>query len=406
MNTVVIGEELIRYASVSADAPWRLLECQRGAWGTRAAAHAKGELAGKLMDHDYQVFLTDPALTQEVARNIAELCNRTGAMQLSFDGLEGNWSTGMGQYGRTLFTMAWYDALSPELRGRIINDASNPGHFNWHIYTRMNWGEPWYAGFRDSQTLYRFKNQLYFERNLMPHMLGWFSVGPATSVEDVEWLLARAAGFDAGFALVTDVDIEQRNGRAGALLDTVRQWETARMSGAFPEAVKADLQDIGKEFHLAAAGEHAWRLYPAHVVREKCRPPEQPGALTVTPIRFDNPYGAQPLGWVLHSTGKSEVTKVALEIDGREALATPVSLAPGMVLRYDGGDAATLFDASWHRQGSISVLAAASRLASGASTVRVGYGSRGDDPGLAIELRTLGPSMSLTARREKRSAKN
>ncbi len=168
MNTVVIAEELIRYSAVSARAPWQLLDCERGAWGTRAAAHVGGQAVGRLLDHDYKVFLGDADLSREIARNVASLFNDSGSLQLSFDGLEGNWSTGQGQYGCALFTKAWYDALAPELRGRVINDASGPGHFSWHIYTRMNWGEPWYAGFRESQTLYRFKNQFYFERNLMP----------------------------------------------------------------------------------------------------------------------------------------------------------------------------------------------------------------------------------------------
>jgi hypothetical protein len=408
MNGVVVGEELIKYASVSTEAPWRLLGCERGAWGTRAAAHAKGELAGKLMDHDYRVFLTDAALTQEVARRIAELCNRTGVMQLSFDGLEGAWSTGMGQYGRTLFTMAWYDALSPEMQGHVINDASNPGHFNWHVYTRMNWGEPWYAGFRESQTQYRLKNQLYFSRNLMPRMLGWFSLGPATSVEDAEWLLARAAGFDAGFALVTDVDIEARNGRADALLNAVRQWETARMSGAFPEAVKTALQDVRQEFHLEAAGEDgkSWRLYPVHVARGKGGPPERPGELAFTSLPFENPYAAQPLGWVLHNTGKGDLTGLAVELNGQAVLAASVSLAPGMILRYEGGAEATLYDASWHKQRSFPVSAAAARVGTGAAAVRVGCRAAGDrsgatpGAGLAIELRTLGPATRLRARRK------
>jgi len=39
----------------------------------------------------------------------------------------------------------------------------------------------------------------------MPHMLGWFALRPDTSIEDAEWLLARAAGFDAGFALATSL---------------------------------------------------------------------------------------------------------------------------------------------------------------------------------------------------------
>lgn len=142
LRTVVIGDELIRYHGVSPEAPWRLLDCTRGAWGTQTTAHDRGAAVGMLLDHPYQVFLTDASLAQEVARTIAALCNHTGALQISFDGLEGNWSTGYGQYGRTLFTTAWYEALSSELRGHIINDASNPGHYNWHVATRMNWENP------------------------------------------------------------------------------------------------------------------------------------------------------------------------------------------------------------------------------------------------------------------------
>jgi len=275
LNTVVLGDELVKYGSVSAQAPWRLLDCKRGSFGTRAMPHPTGTSVGKLMDHAYHVFLTDADLAREVARNIARLCNETGARQLSFDGLEGNWSTGMGQYGRALFTKAWYDALSPDEQGQVINDASNPGHFNWHIYTRMNWGEPWGAGFRKGQTLYRFKNQLYFERNLMPHMLGWFALSGETTVADAEWLLARAAGFDAGFALATSLastaqlaadpssaEALQKYGATPAILEAIRQWETARMAGAFPESTKADLRDNTKEFHLEPAGAGQWNLYP------------------------------------------------------------------------------------------------------------------------------------------------
>jgi hypothetical protein len=269
MSTVVIDEELIRYERVSAEAPWRLLQCQRGAWSTLASAHHKSESVSKLMDHDYKVFLTDAVLGQEVARTIAAFCNHTDAKQLSFDGLEGNWSTGMGQYGCVLFTKAWYDALKPALRGRIINDASNAHHFSWHIVTRYNWGEPWYAGFRQSQTLYRLKNQLYFTRNLMPRMLGWFSVREETTVEDAEWLCARAAGYDAGFALATSFESQARQGSGKVVsgegekrgvLEVVHQWETARQTGAFPESAKSELRDVDREFRLISIGPGEWEL--------------------------------------------------------------------------------------------------------------------------------------------------
>jgi len=271
MNTVVIGHELIQYESISEQPPWRLLGCQRGAWGTDPKPHQRGDVVGKLMDHDYGVFLSDTDLSQEIARNLGSLFNHANLRQLSMDGLEGNWSTGHGQYGRVLFTKAWYDALESEFQGEIRNDASNPGHFNWHINTYYNWGEPWYAGFRESQTLYRFKNQLFYTRNLLPRMLGWFSLRPDTSLADAEWLLARAAGYDAGFALATSIhstaqliagDGDAQTSNIAAILDAVRQWETARMAGAFPPEIKARLRDNHLEFHLDPVGPGEWDLYP------------------------------------------------------------------------------------------------------------------------------------------------
>ena len=188
LKTIQIGNELIQYSAVSDTTPWKLLGCQRGAWGTTRAIHNKGDNVELLADHGYKVFLTNPELSIEVASNIARLYNATGLRQISFDGLEGNRSTGMGNYGEILFTNAWYQKISPGIRKHYIADASRTSHYFWHIYTRMNWGEPWYAGFRESQTEYRLKNQAYFTRNLMPHMLGWFSLRPNTSPEDIEWI--------------------------------------------------------------------------------------------------------------------------------------------------------------------------------------------------------------------------
>jgi len=97
----------------------------------------------------------------------------------------------------------------------------------------------------------------------MPHMLGWFALRSDTSVEDAEWLLARAAGFDAGFALAASLastaqleadpksaDAAKQFGATPAILAAIKEWETARMARAFPPEVKAKLRDNTREFHL------------------------------------------------------------------------------------------------------------------------------------------------------------
>ncbi len=253
LRTAMAGSELIRYKDVSPAPPWRLLGCERGAFGTRASPHAKGETIAKLADHAYKVFLADAALGREMAERIAALFNAAGLRQISFDGLEGNRSTGMGNYGEILFTKAWFDGLKPEIRSHYIADASRTSHYFWHIYTRMNWGEPWYAGFRESQTEYRLKNQAYFRRNMMPGMLGWFQMKPETTLADVEWLLARSAAFDAGYAFVTSFDSLAKNPATDEILRAIGRWEKARLAGAFTAEQKRRMEDVRAEFHLEDA---------------------------------------------------------------------------------------------------------------------------------------------------------
>ena len=273
LNTVRIGEELVRYEGVSDVAPWRLTGCARGAFLTTAAAHVRGAAVAKLADHDYKVFLTDAALSQEVGKQVAEFSNRTGAARVSMDGLEGNFSTGLGDYGRSIFAMAWYDGINPKQRGHVIADASNSGHYLWHLHWYYNWGEPWYAGFRESQTEQRFKNQAFFARNLLPHMMGWFSLSAKTTVADIEWMLARSAGYDAGFALATNSAFVANQVTAresstpqtqlmGEILDAIRIWESARLAGAFSAGQKAMLRDNTREFHLEPSGPGEWLLHP------------------------------------------------------------------------------------------------------------------------------------------------
>jgi len=400
LKTVQIGDELVRYTSVSEETPWRLLRCRRGAYGTQAAAHAQAAAIAKLMDHGYKVFLTDAELSQEVARRLADLFNQTGLMQISFDGLEGNWSTGMGQYGRTLFVTTWYDRLRDDLRGKVINDASNPGHYFWHIYTRMNWGEPWYAGFRESQTEYRLKNQAYFRRNLMPGMLGWFNMTGQTSLEDAEWLLARAAGFDAGFALNTSLRVVQDNGLSETILQANNTWETARMSGAFSESQKRRLQDIHQEFHLEARDKESWNLYPVHSSKHTLARQIQPGQPIDVTWKVNNPHAAQRLQFILQISGDAPVGDVTLEIDGAPEILIPITLQAKSILKYTGGSQGVIYDKNWNERDKVTLNASDLQVGPGPHDVRVGCRFHSaDEPEIKLEFRTLGDPEPLPSAR-------
>jgi hypothetical protein len=296
----------------------------------------------------------------------------------------------MGNYGEILFTTTWYDHLSESIRRHYIADASRTSHYFWHIYTRMNWGEPWYAGFRESQTEYRLKNQAYFRRNLMPGMLGWFQMRPGTSVADVEWMLARSAAFDAGYAFVTSFDALERNGAADEILTLIGLWEEARMAEAFSPEQKRRMEDVAREFHLARADD-GWTLTEIHsgIFRYEGRD-RQPGEPALESFAFENPSTEQPLGFVLTAAG-GPARNIRLQLDGGTRPAVVVSLEAGESLVYVGGDAAVVCTGEWRAARSVAVDAAGLVVAPGAHRVLLEAAiGRADDAHITLELRVHG----------------
>ncbi|MCK5344724.1 MAG: hypothetical protein KAR20_15025, partial [Candidatus Heimdallarchaeota archaeon] len=341
LKTVKIGNELIRYGKVSEEEPWILMNCQRAAFDTKSNAHSSGSTISKLSDHAYKVFLTSTELSFEMSENIARLFNETGLRQISFDGLEGCRSTGLGNYGEILFAKNWYDHLSDDIKQHYIADASRTTHDFWHIYTRMNWGEPWYAGFRESQTEYRLKNQKYFKRNLMPGMLGWFKMTSETSIEDIEWLLARSAAFDAGYAFVCNYQSLEENGNTKRILELIGEWEQLRLARAFSDDQKSRMEDIKNEFQLSKAKDQDWQfqqVYSYKFVHE--HKILQPGEPVFSTFEFSNPAKEQKLKFII-SNGDQKIENIRFEIDNYNEIIIPVKIAAGHILKYEGNETAT-----------------------------------------------------------------
>jgi len=389
LKAIRIGDELIRYAAVSETEPWTLLDCQRGSFGTLPARHRKSDTVFKMADHAYKVFLSNPELTLEIAENIADLYNETGVRQISFDGLEGCRSTGLGNYGEILFTNNWYNNIDENIRSHYIADASRTSHYFWHIFTRMNWGEPWYAGFRESQTEYRLKNQKYFDRNYIPNMLGWFLMKPETSIEDIEWLLARSAAFDAGYAFVTSYDALEKNGFTDEILSAIALWENARMKGIFSAEQKALMEDVNNEFHLVKTndGSHLLgRIYTirlTHEYRER-----QPGEPVTSSLGFENPGDEQQLQFIL-TAKKGIIINPEIEIDGSKLLTIPVKLTEGEHVKFNG-EFANVYSSDWQILKSISLEKSLLNVGSGDHNIEVSCKFQGSSGEMLLELRIKG----------------
>ncbi|MEN8153098.1 MAG: hypothetical protein ABFR75_03680, partial [Acidobacteriota bacterium] len=397
LKTVQSGDELIRYGKVSASPPWKLLDCKRGAFKTKVFSHRKGDKISKLLDHSYKVFLTETDLTIELSKNIAELFNRTGLRQVSFDGLEGNRSTGLGSYGESLMPYTWYNYLSDDKKNDLIVDGSCTTHFFWHIYSRMNWGEPWYAGFRESQTQYRLKNQPYFKRNFMPGMLGWFKMTPGTTIEDIEWLLARSAAFDAGYAFVASYESVEKNGNTDKILELIGEWEKVRLAGLFTDEQKERMEDTEKEFSLKKVDDHKWNLYQVYSGKFKHeKKVRQPGEPLYSTFIFKNEGKEQIMSFILNSVD-SDISEITMEIDNYKEIKFPVTLKTGEIIKYQGGGKAYVYDENWQVVGEFNLDSSDFKVNKGEHSITFDckFNKKGKEPMVKLEIRTLGTAEKI-----------
>ena len=392
LKTVVIENELIRYGSVSKESPWKLLDCQRGAFNTTASTHKSGEEIAKLLDHAYKVFLTNTELTIEMSKSMAELYNQTGLRQISFDGLEGNRSTGLGTYGESLMPYTWYNSLSEDLKKHLIIDASRTTHFFWHIYSRMNWGEPWYGGFRESQTEYRFNNQAYFKRNYMPGMLGWFKMTPETSLEDIEWLLARSSGYDAGYAFVANFEAVEKNGNSNRILELLGDWEKLRLGSSFTEKQKELFRDSDKEFSLRRINDKEWNLLKINAeIFNHEKKVRQPGEPLYSTFEFNNIGDEQSLNFIL-TANNCDASKIVLEINNYKEIKLPIVLRKGQIIKYTGGNSATVYDSNWQPLKEIEINPASFKVSNGENSISLDcrFDKEEKEPNIKLEIRTTG----------------
>lgn len=342
LNTVRIGDELIRYGSVSEEKPFVLYDCQRGAWGTRASVHAKGEEVVKLLDFAYRTFYPNWEMQKDMVRNISNLINEANITQMGFDGHEGCFATGNGDYAMDKYALDWYNMVDHV----TVNSSSRLKHFYWHINHFINWGEPWYGGFRESQADRRFKVQPFLERNYLKNMLGWFMIKSTTIPSDIEWMMARAAGYNAGFAMVLRRPELEGNPYTDELLDLIRTWEEARLAGAFSEEQRERLKDGNNEFHLEKEGNKAWILHPFTTNSfEHQKKVLQPGEPTDSEWAFSNRGDEQPLQFRLTLKGKEgAITKPDLEFDHSFKFNLPDRIEVGYSITCNGSRNLRIYD--------------------------------------------------------------
>jgi hypothetical protein len=342
LNSVRIGNEIIRYQEVTSEKPYTLINCVRGAYDTRPSTHKKGDRVSKLMDFPYRTLFPDWEMQDRLIQNLADFFNETGVSHMDFDGHEGACYTGRGDYAINHFA----DAFLRRVNHVVVNGSSVINHFYWNHNSYINWGEPWYASFRESQSEHRFRLQPFFERNYMPPMLGWFLVSPDTRVEDVEWMMSVAAGYQAGYALVLRDSAYKNNPDIDKIIETIVLWEEAKQSRIFSDGQRAAMRDPENDFRLRKVSGNEWVLQGFDQFRfEHQRKELQPGEPTHSLWEFSNAGEPQMMQLQLLVTGDdaAEVENLEIEVDRFFRLKVPVSMKRGQTLVWDGSKEMVLY---------------------------------------------------------------
>jgi hypothetical protein len=298
-NSVIlhVDDELVTFGAVSQNPPWQFTKVQRGAFGTRAAAHEKGTKARHLKEC-FGLLVPDPESTlfEEIARNHAQVVNSCGFDGIYLDAIDGS-SILRGPDECWYWADKFVFEIQRHLQKPVGMEMSAMWHHFWQYRTR------WQAWDYPQRGHKRFLDLHANSVNgglLLPLHLGWWNfqhfnppqVDP-TYPDVIEYLGAKLIGWDAGISLTGGID----QARLAAVplfrraVDILRTCEQLRRDNAFDETIKAQLRRPGKEFSLVRDPSGRWRFRPtvheAHVASAA-----EPWSLSWT---IDNPFPEQPV---------------------------------------------------------------------------------------------------------------
>jgi hypothetical protein len=159
-------------------------------------------------------------------------------------------------------------------------------------------------------------------------------------------MLARAAGYHAGYALVVPFEAAKNNPHIGEVIQSVNSWTEAQQRHAFDKGQREWLRDTAYDAHLERIGSGAWKMYRyKSVVFEHQARVLQPGQPTSSEWSFENRVGKQPAQVILLAAGESgAISNPVIELDNSFRVEIPVTLEAGQSLVIDSLTTAVLYN--------------------------------------------------------------
>ncbi|MDO6604032.1 hypothetical protein [Arenibacter palladensis] len=420
-TAVRIGDEIIEYSYATAEGKLVLKECKRGAFGTKAVKHKKGEKVSRLMSHGYKVFFPDINLQDQMAKNLAIFFNEANLKRISFDGIEGGLASGHGRYGSDRFVKVFFDHLKDP---NIVANSSDVTHFSWHYLANESWGEPWTSdNFREAHLDHRLDVQQALKEDLLPRKMGQFSINAKTTKKDIEWVMGLCAGYDAGVDFYISPNIEEINKEANSILSEIKKWENARIEGLFTEAQKEKLRDPYTFYGLEqneedvslvfieswapeggrTQGEDDFNSLPSSVLKSSPEAPvsldykhtnmtTEPGQPTAAIWEYFCAGPKQKLQFVIRlpKVSKESAKGIYLKV-GATKIVMPFTLEPGDFIINKGNDIYTHFSEDLQIKNEVIIANSYFTVTEGQNIIEFDYQGKGRDAGpeMIVNFRTI-----------------
>ena len=303
LNLIMIDDELISYATMESAGGLTLIHrCTRGAFGTKAVAHSINAEAYRIWGSPENFVEPEGELRDMVRQSLDE--------KLQF------------------------------FQKKIYQDEPGQDWIDESI--RVSQVERW-------------------EQDHSITSLGLFLIRvsdkrrPATSMEELEWMLSKAAAFDASYGLVIDPKALKGHGMLNEMLETMSHWNRLIRAGAFTEQQEQLLRDPYLDWHLEPKDSIHYVLYEQNISRRfRCNFEEtDPGVLRSETWTW-NADESGNFGLRIQVDGEVEILNPMVNTT-RGLVMFPCALKPGQRLLYDFGETAYVVDADYHRLEEVTI---------------------------------------------------
>lgn len=260
-NMIRIGKELIHYLGIEGNT---LRGVHRGYWGTAVAAHMTGDTVYKLQTNCYSGLSPDIFLQDRYADYYARVFALNGMRYIDFDGEEGLFYQGFGEYSAKRF----YRRLLADTRkagiGLLEITGATLSGGSWYYHTIWNVGGGTNMYDMDKRTWGiegKDLRDVNFGNYNAATFGGNFDLRPSSTVQEYENVEAVSVGLGVTYVMTLSQKSVEACPEKYAIFKAIHTWESARAANAFPRWLKLELADTSRFFHLESSGPDHWILY-------------------------------------------------------------------------------------------------------------------------------------------------